>query len=74
MSKQEEEKGMQRKVDGMSCNIINELRLEKKLCDVVIMVDGTEFHVHKNILCGCSPYFMVLFTKGWYPPDKLSWV
>ncbi|XP_053534599.1 kelch-like protein 10 [Ictalurus punctatus] len=73
ISKQEEEKGMQRKVDGMSCNIINELRLEKKLCDVVIMVDGAEFHVHKNILCSCSPYFMVLFTKGWYPPDKLRY-
>ncbi len=63
MSKQEEEKGMERKVDGMSCNIINELRLEKQLCDAVIVVDGAEFHVHKNILCGCSPYFMTLHHR-----------
>ncbi|XP_053508222.1 kelch-like protein 10 [Ictalurus furcatus] len=74
MIKQEEEKGMERKVDAMSCNIINELRLEKQLCDVVIMVDGAKFHVHKIILCGCSPYFVALFTNGWYPPDKISLV
>ncbi|XP_053491304.1 kelch-like protein 10 [Ictalurus furcatus] len=73
MSKQEEEKGMERKVDGMSCNIINELRLKKQLCDAVIVVDGAEFHVHKIILCGCSPYFMALFTNGGYPPDKLGY-
>ncbi|XP_047018348.1 kelch-like protein 10 [Ictalurus punctatus] len=70
MSKQEEEKEMDRKVDPMSCNILNELRLEKQLCDVVLMVDGAEFHVHKIILCGCSLYFMALFNHAWYPPDK----
>ncbi|XP_017307089.1 kelch-like protein 10 isoform X2 [Ictalurus punctatus] len=73
MSKQEVEKGMEKKVDAMSCNI-NELRLEKQLCDGVIMVDDGEFHVHKIILCGCSPYFRVLFTNGCHPPDKLSLV
>ncbi|XP_053477590.1 kelch-like protein 10 [Ictalurus furcatus] len=69
MNKQE----MERKVDMMSCNIINELRLEKQLCDIVIMVDGAEFHMHKIILCGCSPYFRALFTNGLYPPDKLGY-
>ncbi|XP_047013093.1 kelch-like protein 10 [Ictalurus punctatus] len=73
MGKQKEEKGMERKVDAMSCNIINELRLEKRFCDGVIMVDGTEFQVHKIILCGCSPYFMTLFNNGLYPPDKLRY-
>ncbi|XP_047016427.1 kelch-like protein 10 [Ictalurus punctatus] len=73
MSKKEQEKGMVRKVYAMSCNNINELRLEKHLSDVVIIVDSAEFHVHKIILCGCSPYFMALFTHGWYPPDKLRY-
>ncbi|XP_053487894.1 kelch-like protein 10 [Ictalurus furcatus] len=73
MRKQEEEKEMDRKVDVMSCNIINEMRLKKQLSDVVIKVDNGEFHVHKIILCGCSPYFRVLFTNGCYPPDKLGY-
>ncbi|KAM4607414.1 kelch-like protein 10 [Polymixia lowei] len=45
--------------------IFNELRLEGKLCDVVIQVSDIEFKAHKNILCGCSPYFRALFTSGW---------
>ncbi|XP_026796983.1 kelch-like protein 10 [Pangasianodon hypophthalmus] len=70
MSKQEEEEEADRKVGMTACNIVNALRLEKKLCDVLITVDNAEFHAHKNILCGCSPYFRALFTNGWYPPDK----
>lgn len=42
---------------AMACNIFNELRLEEKLCDVVIKVEGVEFSAHKTILCGCSSYF-----------------
>ncbi|XP_071377574.1 kelch-like protein 10 [Centroberyx affinis] len=51
--------------------VFNELRLEGKLCDAVIRVDGVTFNVHKIILCGCSPYFRVLFTHGWSSPQQL---
>ncbi|XP_055779063.1 kelch-like protein 10 [Salvelinus fontinalis] len=55
---------------AMACNIFNELRLEEKLCDVVIKVEGVEFSAHKTILCGCSSYFRALFTSGWNPCEK----
>lgn len=48
---------MERKMSAMTCEIFNELRLEGKLCDVVIKVNGLEFNAHKNILCSCSSYF-----------------
>lgn len=48
---------MERKMSAMTCEIFNELRLEGKLCDVVIRVNGLEFNAHKNILCSCSSYF-----------------
>lgn len=48
---------MERKMSAMTCEIFNELRLEGKLCDVVIKVNGFEFNAHKNILCSCSSYF-----------------
>ena len=51
-------------MSAMTCNIFNELRLEGKLCDVIISVDGVEFNAHKNILCSCSQYFRsVLETR-----------
>lgn len=56
---------MERKMSAMACTIFNELRLEGKLCDVIISVGGTEFNAHKNILCSCSHYFRsVLQTRG----------
>ena len=48
---------MERKMSAMACTIFNELRLEGKLCDVIVKVNGMEFNAHKNILCGCSAYF-----------------
>ncbi|XP_075040232.1 kelch-like protein 10 [Mixophyes fleayi] len=61
---------MERKMSAMACSIFNELRLEGKLCDVVIKVNGFEFNAHKNILCGCSPYFRALFTSNWNSTEK----
>ncbi|XP_030646339.1 kelch-like protein 10 [Chanos chanos] len=58
-------------MSAMACTIFNELRLEGKLCDVVIRVDNVDFNAHKNILCCCSPYFQVLFTSGWSTSEKL---
>ncbi|KAG8573395.1 hypothetical protein GDO81_012389 [Engystomops pustulosus] len=56
---------MEHKMDPMAYTVFNELRLEGKLCDVVIKASGVEFKAHKNILCGCSPYFRALFTSSW---------
>ncbi|KAG9350114.1 hypothetical protein JZ751_026467, partial [Albula glossodonta] len=58
------------KMSEMSFKVFNELRLEGKLCDVVILVKGIAFSAHKNILCGCSPYFRTLFTSGWTSTEK----
>lgn len=67
---QEKEKEMEREVNTAACHVFNELRFERKLCDVLIKLDGAKFHAHKNILCGCSPYFRALFTNAVYAPDK----
>lgn len=48
---------MERKMSAMACEVFNELRLEGKLCDVIIEVNGCQFNAHKNILCSCSHYF-----------------
>ncbi|KAM4691914.1 kelch-like protein 10 [Rhinophrynus dorsalis] len=48
----------------MDFSIFNQLRLEGKLCDVVIRANGTNFSAHKIILCSCSPYFRKLLTDG----------
>ncbi|XP_044855560.1 kelch-like protein 10 isoform X2 [Mauremys mutica] len=61
---------MERKMSAMACTVFNELRLEGKLCDVVIKVNGLEFNAHKNILCSCSSYFRALFTSGWNNTEK----
>ncbi|XP_025926963.1 kelch-like protein 10 isoform X1 [Apteryx rowi] len=61
---------MERKMSAMACTVFNELRLEGKLCDVIIKVNGFEFNAHKNILCSCSPYFRALFTSGWNNMEK----
>lgn len=42
--------------DKLSC-LYNQLRLEGKLTDAVIVAEGVEFPVHKIILCHCTPYF-----------------
>ncbi|KAM9368980.1 kelch-like protein 10 [Phaethornis superciliosus] len=53
---------MERRISPMACTILNELRLEGKFCDVTLSVDGTEFNVHRIILCSCSHYFRALFS------------
>nr|XP_013055249.1 kelch-like protein 10 [Anser cygnoides] len=62
---------MERKMSAMACEVFNELRLEGKLCDVIINVNGFEFNAHKNILCSCSHYFRALFTSGWNNKEKI---
>ncbi|NXV81729.1 KLH10 protein, partial [Atlantisia rogersi] len=61
---------MERKMSPMACMVFNDLRLEGKLCDVIISVNGVEFNAHKNILCTCSHYFRALFTSNWNNAEK----
>lgn len=43
----------------------SELRQKDIFCDAVIRVDeGTEFSVHRIILCACSDYFLALFRNN----------
>ena len=43
---------------------LNELRTQKKLCDIVIKVDGRAFHAHRAVLAARSEYFMAMLTSG----------
>ncbi|XP_066440803.1 kelch-like protein 10 [Eleutherodactylus coqui] len=61
---------MELKMIQTAYTILNELRLEGELCDVVIKAGGVEFKAHKNILCSCSPYFRALFTSSLNVSDK----
>ncbi|XP_059926462.1 kelch-like protein 10 [Gadus macrocephalus] len=64
----EQEVGLERAMSATTCDVFNELRLGGQLCDAVIEAEGRRFNAHKNILCGCSPYFRALFTSAGAPP------
>ncbi|KAF7655762.1 hypothetical protein LDENG_00051100 [Lucifuga dentata] len=51
-------------------SVFNELRLQGKLCDAVIMVGDVKFPVHKIILCDSSEFFRNLFTEWSQPEEK----
>ncbi|XP_078697754.1 kelch repeat and BTB domain-containing protein 8-like [Branchiostoma floridae x Branchiostoma belcheri] len=38
------------------------MRDEQKLVDVVLNVNGKDFHCHRAVLAACSPYFHAMFT------------
>uniref|UniRef100_A0A8C1LNG9 Kelch-like protein 10 n=1 Tax=Cyprinus carpio TaxID=7962 RepID=A0A8C1LNG9_CYPCA len=46
-------------------NVFDEARLLGEHTDLIIRANDREFQVHKIILCGCSPYFRVLFSANW---------
>uniref|UniRef100_A0A671RTA0 BTB domain-containing protein n=1 Tax=Sinocyclocheilus anshuiensis TaxID=1608454 RepID=A0A671RTA0_9TELE len=38
-------------------NQLNELRLQGKLCDIIVHIQGQPFRAHKAVLAASSPYF-----------------
>uniref|UniRef100_A0A672S8D2 Kelch like family member 10 n=1 Tax=Sinocyclocheilus grahami TaxID=75366 RepID=A0A672S8D2_SINGR len=46
-------------------NVFDEARSLGEHTDLIIRANDREFQVHKIILCGCSPYFRVLFSSNW---------
>ena len=44
--------------------VIRQLQKSKELCDVVLVVGEAEFHAHRIILAGVSPYLRAMFTNG----------
>ncbi|KAI1893494.1 hypothetical protein AGOR_G00124300 [Albula goreensis] len=52
----------------------NQMRLAGTLCDVVILVDGQEFHAHRTVLACTSKMFEILFHRSsqHYTLDFLS--
>ena len=52
---------IKRKHSLQSCNVLNDLRKQGLLCDVVLVVSDGSFPVHRAIMSACSPYFRFLF-------------
>lgn len=44
--------------------IMDELRKEGALCDIVFRVKGQEFRAHRVVVASCSPYLRAMFTCG----------
>lgn len=44
--------------------VMKQLMRSRDLCDVVLLVDGKEFHAHRIIMAGVSPYLRAMFTNG----------
>lgn len=59
-----------RRISMQACNVLNELRKNGQLCDVVLRVEDGHFTVHRAIMSACSPYFRALFTNGMHETDK----
>ncbi len=50
----------------------NAMRLSGEMCDVTIVVEGSEFRAHKLILSGCSRYFRGMFREGNFDESQSS--
>ncbi|XP_043119148.1 kelch-like protein 10 [Puntigrus tetrazona] len=53
------------KISPAAFNVFDEARLLGEHTDLIVRANDREFRVHKIILCGCSPYFRVLFSTSW---------
>ena len=49
---------------------MNSLRKSGTLCDIILIVEGMEFPVHKIVLAAGSPYFQAMFTSSFKEKDE----
>lgn len=49
---------------SQALQVMSELRDNRVLCDVVLCIGSHEFHAHRVVLAGCSPYLKAMFTNG----------
>ncbi|XP_071492060.1 kelch-like ECH-associated protein 1 [Diadema antillarum] len=50
--------------------VLDELRENRDLCDVTLIVETVKFHAHKVVLASCSQYFKAMFTRGFHECSK----
>ena len=48
---------------------LDQMRMERKLCDVVLMANEKEIHAHKVVLAACSQYFEQMFIGEFSEPE-----
>ena len=49
---------------------LDELRKHGLLCDVKLVVEGSEFNAHRAVLASCSSYFRSMFTTSMIEKEK----
>lgn len=50
--------------------VLNELRQNRDLCDITLVVETVKFHAHRVVLASCSAYFKAMFTHGFHECNK----
>ncbi|XP_055498008.1 LOW QUALITY PROTEIN: zinc finger and BTB domain-containing protein 37 [Leucoraja erinacea] len=63
----EKEGSIQLEVPDFSCSVLaqlNQLRMQGRLCDIVVDVQGKSFRAHKAVLAASSPYFRDHMSLG----------
>ena len=53
----------------INLDLLNFMRESGTLCDIILIVEGMEFPVHKNVLAASSPYFQAMFTSSFKEKD-----
>lgn len=49
---------------------LDELYRDKRLCDVILRVDGVDFHAHRVVLAASSDMLRALLIGGWRETDE----
>ena len=47
-------------------------RDQDRFCDLILYVQGKEFHAHRNVLAACSPYFGSIFKNDRIMKESLA--
>ena len=56
--------------EGTLLRGLDELRKHGLLCDVKLVVEGSEFNAHRAVLASCSSYFRSMFTTSMIEKEK----